>query len=112
MTKSGLNGISSASMYTTTTTSVLGLSAANLEVEVQIEHTALYDADEARNTLTAIAQGHWNSMSSAYKNAPSSSVYGGSSNATAGNRLSEREVIDEFMLGLRAKGEFLVVCLC
>lgn len=103
MTKSGLNGISSASMYTTTTTSVLGLSAANLEVEVQIEHTALYDADEARNTLTAIAQGHWNSMSSAYKNAPSSSVYGGSSNATAGNRLSEREVIDEFMLGLRAK---------
>jgi hypothetical protein len=103
------NGVATSSTFTTTTTSVLGLSAANLEVEALVEHTALYDVEEARNTLTVVAQAHWNLMNSTYKNAPPPPVFGASTVTapTAGNRLSEREVIEDFMIGLRAKGIML-----
>jgi hypothetical protein len=102
-----LNGVVTSSTFTTTTTSILGLSAANLEVEAPLEHTALYDVEEARNSLTKLAQFHWDLMNSAYKNAPPPPVFGASALAvaSAGNRLSEREVIEDFMIGLRAKGK-------
>jgi hypothetical protein len=57
--------------------------------------TALYDIDEARMALVRIAQAHWDSNNLGY-----GQVY----TATPA-RINERDVIEDFMVALRAKGE-------
>ena len=76
-------------------TSTLGLSGAEVEAAGE-DNIAMYDVEEARNTLSLIAQNHWNSMSSAFAN----TSYG----ANAG-RMNERDVISDFVDALRAKGQ-------
>ncbi|KIM21991.1 hypothetical protein M408DRAFT_12269 [Serendipita vermifera MAFF 305830] len=86
----GLTTTSSTTMYTST----LGLSGADVESVSVEDNTAMCDVEEARATLALIAQNHWNSVSSAFV----SNGYSGSV-----GRMNERDVIDDFVVALRAK---------
>jgi hypothetical protein len=93
------NGIvigASAALYSTTST--LGLSGAVVEPSPIEDNIAMCDVEEARNTLALLAQNHWNSMSSAFVN---TNAHGYGANV---GRMNERDVIDDFVVALRAKG--------
>ena len=77
------------------TTSALGLSA-TVEPPVEINNTAFFDSAEATTAYSTIAQTHWNSISSY-----ASHAYGA---AAAGNKLNEREIVEDFINTLRSRG--------
>lgn len=89
------NGVMTSSNSTMYHTSTLGLSGADVETLAIEDNTAMCDVEEARSTLALIAQTHWNSMSSAF-------------NTGYAGRMNERDVIDDFVVALRAKGQYLL----
>lgn len=88
----GPNGITTNGQYHNNT-SALGLSSTSLGPPVANDTTALYDLEEARMALVRIAQAHWDSNNLGY----------GPTYTSTPARINEREVIEDFMIALRAK---------
>jgi hypothetical protein len=96
------NGVmtsTSTALYSTTST--LGLTGAVAEQPLIEDNIAMCDVEEARNTLAHLAQNHWNSISSAFV---STNAHGYGANM---GRMNERDVIDDFVVALRAKGRYI-----
>jgi len=99
------NGVVTTSSMLYSTTSTLGLSGADVESPPVEDCIAMCDVDEVRSTLALLAQSHWNSMSSSFVNS------NGHGYGSSVGRMNERDVIDDFMVALRAKGPWiLLVC--